>query len=220
MNWKLKNKNTGDILEQSHVSRVEAEMHLAMMGEAFTGLYNVVPVTANKKEYRMLTEGLVAGDLRHIVLPQVSVDEYLPSDTKSDNIVLGFFISNVSEAVIPMRDFLSKCAGVLDVAYSDSDTQPNTSIIYVEMPRKINIKDIGSMMEQISLLTNLDVDDFSMVFPSSTKRYPYDIDLMNRYFNQRTNRQNWEAQQKALNGVDDEAHTNDNGDDQTNERGS
>jgi len=220
MKWQLIHKNTGNTLEKIHESKVDAENHLAMMGGAFVGLYDVVPVTSNMKEFRMLTEGLVAGDLRHIILPQVSVDEYLPGDVNSDNVVFGFFVKGVAEAVIPFRDFLTKCSGVLDVAYSDSDTQPNTTIIYVEMSRDLNITDVENMMEQIGMLSNLDVSDFSMVFPSSTKRYPYNIELMRRYFKQRTNRQNWEAQQKALRAVADENTKKDTGDDETEERGS
>jgi hypothetical protein len=199
MKWKLKHKDTGDILDQSHSSKVAANTHLSMMGESFAPLYDIVPDTNNKLEYRMLTEGLVAGDLRHIILPQISVDEYLPGDTKSDNIVIAFFVKSVAEAVIPFRDFILKCSGVLDAAYSDSDTQPNTSIVYVEMARKIKISNVSDIMEQVGMLTNLEVSDFSMVFPSSTKRYPYNIELLGRYFNQRTNKQNWEAQTKALN---------------------
>jgi hypothetical protein len=211
MDWQLKNKSTGGTLTKSHTSKDMALAHLVLMGEAFFDIYEAVPVTNDPTEYRILTEGLVAGDLRRIILPQISVDEYLPGDNNSDNVVIAFFIKNVSAAVVPFRDFVMKCGGVLDTAYSDSDTQPDTSIVYVELARQIKMSDISEMMDQVSLLTNLKVDDFTILFPSSTKRHPYSLDTLERYFNQRSNKQNWKAQKKALDNMltSDDASVND-----------
>lgn len=171
-------------------------------------LVEAYPVTNNVKLFRMLMEGLVKGDLRRIVLPQVSIDQYVPGDPNTDNVVIAFFIKGVPEAVIPFRDFTMKCRGVLDVAYGESDTIPNTSIVYAEMSRKnFKFEDLYDMMEQVSLLSDLDVDDFSVLFPNSEDRHPYSPKVIQAYFDERTEATNRQAQQDAINRADSDQET-------------
>lgn len=214
--WEIVNKTTRQMEFGSRfVNRQMAEAYLQRMGPSFHAFYEASPATNDPWLRRILVEGLVAGDLRRIILPQVSIDEYVPGDSESDNVVIAFFIKGVPEAVIPFRDFLMKCRGVLDVAYGDSDTIPNTSIVYVEMPRTdFKFIDLYDMMEQVAMLTQLEVADFSVMFPSSTKRFPYSPVVIEEYFEQRTAKKNAAAQKAALQaassdqestGADDEA---------------
>jgi len=198
MNWKLRHIGTRVCIPQMFEDRSQADLHLFRMGPAFKSLYEAIPDTTDPKQFRMLTEGLVSGDLRRIVLPQISIDEYVPGDPNTDNIVIAFFIRGVPEAVIPFRDFIIKCKGILDVAYGDSDTIPDTSIVYAEMSReKFRFEDLETMMEQIGMLCQLEPEDFTVVFPTSSKRHPYDRVAIETYFTSRSVQKNWEEQQQV-----------------------
>lgn len=206
MQWELRRKGTQkDFLKtkKAFESREQAEAHLSAIGTSFRDLYEAVPHTDDPVVFRMLTEGLVAGDLRRIILPQVSIDEYVPGDPDTDNVVIAFFIKGVPEAVIPFRDFVMKCSGVLDVAYGESDTIPNTSIVYAEMSRnKFKFDDLYTIMEQIGMLSDLEVSDFSVVFPNSSKRYPYSPEVIQAYFENRSAAANQQAQDAAIDKAD------------------
>lgn len=199
MQWKLRHIGTQTCIPQMFEDRSQADLHLVRMGAAFKSLYEAIPDTPNPKHFRMLTEGLTQGDLRRIILPQISIDEYVPGDPETDNIVIAFFIRGVPEAVIPFRDFVMKCKGVLDVAYGESETIPNTSIIYAEMAREaFRFEDLNVIMKQVGLLSQLDPADFTVVFPTSERRNPYGKDVIMNYFSTRSIQKNWEDQQKAL----------------------
>ena len=112
------------------------------------------------------------------------------------------------EAVIPFRDFVIKTGGVLDVAYGDSATIPNTSIVYVEMARKgFKFYDLDTLVEYVGLLSNLTKEDFSVMFPTSKRRYPYQKDVIQDYFTSRDVKKNMQAQQDALDDSDSEQET-------------
>lgn len=205
MQWYVRNKATGAKLEKLFDSREQADAHIERMGLAFKSIYESIPQTNDKRLRRMLTEGLVAGDMRRIILPQISVDEYVPGDPETDNVVIAFFVKGVPESVIPFRDFIMKCRGVLDVAYGDSDTIPDTSIVYAEMSRgRFQFDDLTTMMEHVGLLCELDPDDFSVLFPTTTKKHPYSLDVIKAYFDRRSIEDNMKAQQAAFDKMKDD----------------
>lgn len=202
MKWKVRNRTTGETLQPQFENRLDAQHHIRMMGPAFKSLYEAIPDTNDPWQRRILTEGLVRGDLRRIILPQISIDEYVPGDSESDNIVIAFFIKGVPEAVIPFRDFIMKCSGVIDVAYGDSDTIPDASIVYAEMSRpNFKFKHLRMIMEQVAMLTELEIEDFSLMFPNTKNRIPYSEEAILRYFESVSRKKNWQAQQKALNDI-------------------
>ena len=150
------------------------------------------------KIVRIINEGLVKKDLEDILLPRVSVDEYVPSEPDTDNIVLAFFIKGVPEAVLPFKNFCEKCNGVLEVDYGDSDTVVDTSVIYIEYDReKMDIGNIRDLMVQVAMLANIEESDFTLTFPHTTKKFPYDLEILQQYFISRTMRDNRMAQMKA-----------------------
>lgn len=205
MKWVLRNKITNDMLSQTFESKELAESHMSAMGACFDGLFEALPDTDSVFLGRVLTEGLAKGDLRKIILPQISIDEYIPGDPKTDNVVIAFFIKGVPEAVIPFRDFVMKSKGMLDVAYGDSDTIPDTSIVYAEMSRnKFRFDDLNLLMDQVAMLAGFDIEDFSIVFPTSSDRHPYSSEAIMGYFNARTSKDNWRAQKQAIDAEKDD----------------
>lgn len=203
MKWFL--EFNGQRLDKVFESKAEAEGHLQKLGEAFGKLYRPVPDVANPKIKRMLTEGLKRGDLRRIILPQISIDEYVPADPDTDNVVIAFYVKGVPEAIIPFRDFVMKCGGVIDVSYGDSDTIPDTSVIYTEFERStIKYDLILNVIKQVALVAELEVSDFTTMFPTSNRRFPFGQETIEQYFNKRTEEDNWQAQQQALGAEDQE----------------
>ncbi len=197
--WYLEStKDKGERISHTFESKEAAESHLERLGAIISGHYRVVADTGNAMIDRMLTEGLEQGDLYHILLPRISVDEYVPADPETDNIVIGFFIKGVPDAVLPFKSFMEKSNGVLNVDYGDSDTIVNTSVVYAEFDREnLTVEDIHAIMIQVSMMAELEPEDFTMTFPHNNKKFPYDPQLLAHYFQSRNEQKNRMAQQKA-----------------------
>lgn len=186
-----------DILRE-FASEELARSHLDGMGGFFQKNYKVVEQTGNETWDTIIIEGLIGGDLSGILLPEVSIDEYVPSDPNTDNIVIAFFIKGVPEAVIPFRTFCQNCDGVLDVDYGNSETRVNSHVVYVEMDRKTVLPSvIDGLVQMVSRVADLDPADFTMDFPHTNKRFPYDTRVIKKYLDSRTRRDNLLAQRKA-----------------------
>lgn len=201
--WKVESKDGETAFPIVFDSEGEASEHITRMGEAFHIHYKPVPLTDNEKVKAMLTEGLEAGDYRRILLPKISIDEYLPGDQQTDNVVIAFFISEVPEAVIPFRDFIMKSKDILDTAFSDSETMPNTSVVYAEMNRdKFPFTSLFSLLDQISILSGIKIEDFSLSLPTEKNMIPYSPKAIIQYFKERSIKQNLQAQRLALKKIE------------------
>lgn len=190
------------MVQKSFDSIVEAESYARRMSSGLPGYFRVVPEWIDQcqpKLVKMLREGMVKGDLRGILLPKLSVDQYLPSDPKSDNVVLAWFIKGVPEAVLPLKNYVDHCDGVVDVDYGDSESIPNCSIVYVEMIRdKLNVEHIHRMIEEIARLAALEPEDFTLTFPTSDDKYPYSPEILDQFFRLRTEEANRRAQDEVI----------------------
>lgn len=197
--WYLESRYIkGERISHAFESKKAAESHLERLGPIIVGHYRAVSDTGDPEADRMLTEGLKANDLYRILLPRLSVDEYVPGDPQTDNIVLGFFLKGVPKAVLPFKSFVEKTNGVLTVDYGDSETIVNTSVVYAEFDREnLMVADIHALVVQAAMLANLEPEDFTMTFPHNNKKFPYDSELLAHYFQSRNERKNRMAQQKA-----------------------
>lgn len=196
--WVVEDKNGDAVTKGEFALREEAEAYINRYPPFFRGDYRAVHRSGNSWLDRVLTEGLLKQDLDGILLPQINIDGYVPADPNTDNVVIAFYLKGVPEAVIPFKDFCDKCNGVLDVDYGDSETIRNTSIVYIEMDRKnLRLDDISDLMKQVCMLTTFDVDDFTMMFPHTNEKFPYNLEIMNKYFRSRDERDNLKAQRKA-----------------------
>lgn len=186
--------NDKEFMCEDDATRFINETFGVVLRQRYVPKYN----SKDTKLNRMINEGLEKGDYEGILLPRISIDEYLAADPKTENVVIAFFVQGVPDAVIPLKNFCYYCNNVLDVDYGDSDTIPNTSIVYIEYDREnIRFDDIHNMVQQISLLSNMVPEDFSMTFPNTTKKIPYNIDILKRYFKYRSEQQNRLAQKYA-----------------------
>lgn len=131
---------------------------------------------------KMLIEGLGQNDLVDLLKPEISFDEYV-SKNNNNNIVLAFFVLNEPLAVEPLENFCTKTPGVIDVDSSDSDTVPNASIVYVEFKRNESSREsIRGIIQDISKISGIPLDDFSVRFPNSDEKYQYSEDVVDIYF--------------------------------------
>lgn len=204
--WYLKSKfKQGERFSAEFSSREAAEAHLRKLGPIIEQHYEVVPDTGNAKLDRYLMEGLIKGDLEHILLPRISVDEYVPSDPATDNVVVAFFIKGVPDAVQPFKNLVEKSNGVLTADYGDSETIVKTSIVYAEFDREnLEVQDIHDLLIQAAMTANLEPEDFTMTFPHTNDKFPYDLETMEHYFISRNQRKNQLAQQKAMDAAQKE----------------
>lgn len=199
-NWVIRSKKTKGVLKtRPFPDRDIAEQYIWRMGQTLGELYEAYYVgPGGEKGRRMINEGLIPHDLDNILLPKISVDEYLPSDNDTENVVVAFFLKGVPEAVIPFKDFCSKFNGVVDVDYGDSDTIPNTSIVYVEFDREtVDIKDLDKLIQETTRLTEFTSEDYTVTFPHTNAKFPYKPKLVSRYFKSRDRRENYLAQKRA-----------------------
>ena len=196
--WYIENKHSGKRLDLEFSLRENAQERLENMGGIFLEEYRLVHESGDTFVDRILTEGLEKGDLHRILLPRLSIDEYVPANTHTDNVVIAFFIKGEPNAVVPFKNFCEHSNGVLDVDYGDSDTIMNTSVVYVEMDREnLDIKDIHELLTQTAMIGAIEVADFTMTFPHTNAKFPYNPKLLKRYFDSRNRRKNMLAQRKA-----------------------
>lgn len=197
--WIVENVYSGNRpFAKEFTDRGDTQDWITRMGPVLAKEWKPVYESGDVAINRMINEGLEKNDLEGIMLPRVSIDEYLPADADSDNIVIAFFIKGVPEAVIPFRDFLQKCNGIMDVDYGDSDTIINTSVVYSEMDREnFDVKDLRDIMIQVSMLSGLSPNDFTITLPHTNKKFPFNLRLVNMYFRSRTKKDNMRAQEKA-----------------------
>ena len=197
--WYLKHKQTQERFARNFPTREAAEGHLDRLGPVVKNQYMVEAVTGNPRADRMLTEGLVKGDLYKILLPRISVDEFVPGDPETDNVVIAFFLKGVPEATIPYKSFVEKSNGVISADYGDSETVVGAQNVYAEFDREnLEIEDIHGLLIQAAMLAGFETDDFTMTFPHTDDKFPYDPVTMKEYFISRDIKKNQMAQQKAL----------------------
>jgi hypothetical protein len=110
-----------------------------------------------KKSNKKLVEGLQEGDLRDLVLPLISMDQYFPkSGTDDEVIVVAFFISD-GEAAQDFTRFVSKTsANILDVETSPAPNPEGYWLAFVEMLRNDETVDnIMTIVDELETVTKI-----------------------------------------------------------------
>jgi hypothetical protein len=94
--WKLVHKQSpNDSIAEDFNTRGEAEAHLSRLGPIIERYYRAQSNTGDPLTDRLLTEGMVQGDLYKILLPRISVDEFVPGVPETDNIVIAYLLKGV-----------------------------------------------------------------------------------------------------------------------------
>lgn len=102
-----------------------------------------------------LSEGLRPNDLQYLVSNYVSIDQYT-SKLDDDNITVAFFCNELDVAN-DLKDFVEKnfYIEIKDIEISDSLTEDNKYILFIEMERNVNFpKILMNMIDSIDNVTN------------------------------------------------------------------
>ena len=171
------NKHSLDNRPYTTLNEAKAALNRLPLSEMFE-----VGRAVSEKSERMLFEGFLKGDLKGILLPRVSLDEYVPnSDT---NIVLSVFIKNEPEAIDPLMVFFEMLDGVEEVDTSDSNTLKQTSIIYIEIMLDDDTADkIDEIVDDLVVLSDYEKKEFVMMLPNTDSTPTYSKDFVSDYCN-------------------------------------
>lgn len=105
---------------------------------------------------KMLREGMRAKDLRDLVLPMVSVDEY-ESKISPDSVVIGFYVQD-RQAAIDLNRFIQKApAKILDTEVSPAPDRHGYYLVFVEVPFDTHIgTTMSEVIKDVSSLADVD----------------------------------------------------------------
>lgn len=121
-------------------------------------------------------EGLRPNDLKYLVSSYISIDQYT-SKLDDDNITVAFFCNEL-EVANDLRDFIEKnfYIEIRDVEISDSLTEDNKYILFVELERNINFPKI--LMNLIDSVDNV-IDNKKWVFKTFDMNDKIELTLEN-----------------------------------------
>lgn len=105
---------------------------------------------------KLLNEGMRAGDLEDLVLPMVSVDEFV-SKIDDDAIVFGFFVGD-SEAAQDLNRFVQKSSvPLLDSEVSPAPDEYGYYFVFFELLQDDDLpENVGKVLDEVSELTKID----------------------------------------------------------------
>ncbi len=148
----------------------------------FKNSYIIVPTDISTDSVAMINEGLQRGDLEALMHPVLSVDEYVPSDIQSDNVVIAIKLIGNSKVVYPVYELFRDFDGVVNAGYSNSSIDENAFLVYLEMVREnFDIGELDYIMEILMHLSGLTIEDFSISLPNTKHPIPYDQETIIKY---------------------------------------
>ena len=132
-------------------------------------------------KYKLMEE-LRQNDLEYMVSPYVSIDQYT-AKLNEDNIVLAFFC-NDRNATQDLYSFLEKLyvIEIRDIEVSDTLTEDNKNILYIELSRTQQLPEIIiDMIDSINMLINKNVDDWYFVTFGMDKKDKLTVENLRKY---------------------------------------
>ena len=135
----------------------------------------------DKKE-QTLEEGLHTGDMEYMISPYVSVDEYT-SKVDQDDITIALFCGE--KAVCnDLRDFIEKMyyLEIRDIEVSDSLTEDNKYIIFIELKRDEQFpKILVDILDSIGFLIKKPVKEWKFITLNMNQKQPVSVENIMKY---------------------------------------
>lgn len=176
--WQVRSRRTKKIaFDRTFANAEEANAFISQTAAPL--MFEAAPSLPSKFQ-RMLMEGFFKGDLAGILLPEISLDEYV---AKAKNAwVIAFFVRNEPNAVPPLVSFCKATPGILDVDASDSDTKAKTSVVYCEIEKDPgNYRMIRRLIKEIAIIAELNMDDLVFTTSLSPKKIPFSDDFLKMF---------------------------------------
>ena len=129
-------------------------------------------------EYKTkLHEGLREGDLADLVLPLISVDEYVSRIDADEAIVLGFYVHDETAAK-DLNRFLQKSAvPLLGTDVSPAPDQHGYYMIFVEMMHNDRLGDnVTAILHEIASLVDIDDDGWQLRIRNHKGLVPFSVE--------------------------------------------
>lgn len=129
---------------------------------------------------KKLTEGMRMGDLEDVVLPLITVDEYV-SKLDNDAIVFGFFVDD-QDAAIDLNRFIQKtAAAILDTEISPAPDQKGYYIVFFEiMNDDVIVDTLEEVLGEVSQLCL--VEDWQFKIRSVKDLKSFNRDFLTKHF--------------------------------------
>lgn len=127
---------------------------------------------------KQLNEGLDFHDLKGMVNPKITVDEYAAKMGEDSDIVTLTFQVNSKLAGEDLSSWLELGYDfVLDASVSDGEIEPGKYLVFVEMKRRGNIPNkIVLLLNDLQTLTDMDVKDYTIEVDN--EQYDADVDVL------------------------------------------
>ena len=179
-----------------HTNKIAFDKTFTSLSEALR-FYKRLPISdpfqimSNSKyvSSQALTEGVKAGDLVNIIVPMISLDEYVPKHN-DDNIVLAFYVRNEPEAIDPLVMFCDTLPGVAYVDAGDADTMRRTSIIYCELKRNIDTNPIMKrLIKDVLMIGGLSMEDVAVRIPNTDTEFKLTNEIIDLFYEKIVERQ-------------------------------
>lgn len=124
-----------------------------------------------------LTEGMRAGDLKGLVLPLISIDEYVSKVDETSAVVVGFYVHDQSAAQ-DLNRFVQKSAlTMLDTEISPAPDQHGFYIVFVEFLGNDRFaENVKALIEEVAPLA--DVEEWGMRVRGRDGVEPLDMDVI------------------------------------------
>lgn len=106
---------------------------------------------------KQLFEGLQENDLRDLVLPLLSIDEYLAKSGSDDEVIVVAFFVHDQSAAVDLTRFCSKSGDwILDVEVSPAPNPEGYWLVFLEMFRDENIaENIILVLDELKTVTGI-----------------------------------------------------------------
>ena len=123
-----------------------------------------------KQRTSKLDEGLRPGDLEHLILPTISVDEFEPKSGQPDNVVVVGFYAEDQEPANDLASFIERGShDILDTEVSPAPDEDGRYLIFVEMNRDKSMFDTTmKILEDINKLVNVNEWNFGFYGSNNT----------------------------------------------------
>jgi hypothetical protein len=128
-----------------------------------------------------LDEGLREGDLADLVLPLISVDEYVSRIDVDEAIVLGFYVHDEAAAK-DLNRFLQKSAvPLLGTDVSPAPDQHGYFMIFVEMMNNDRLgENLTAILHEIATLVDIDADGWQLRIRNHKGLVPFSVEHLEK----------------------------------------
>jgi len=128
-----------------------------------------------------LSEALAYKDLEGMMKPTIHVDEFAAKMGDDDEIIVVSFFVKDTNAARDLVDWFEKGYDfIMDADQSPGEIKPGRFLVYVEMRRRTSAaRNIERMLDDLSTLTEYNVDDWRMHYEGET--HPFSQEVFERF---------------------------------------